>query len=146
MLLIFAHYPPFLRRQRVSNVNYEYKDIICAWLTSFSILLRASNKVLSLENKCWRFKKGFFFCLHCYISPHNLLSIWNMYQKTEWFDRSGLWSSSLCFKPLRRFTVPSSDFWNFFRSNYWGTEWVKIPDADWRQIIWVCNQAKPRLH
>lgn len=33
----------------------------------------------------------FYFC-------HNLLGVWDLYLKIRWFDKSGLRSSSLCFK------------------------------------------------
>ena len=92
--------------------DYGSKDTTYAWLSFFSILLHASNKVLSLQIECWQLQKAFslslFFCITFDTSPHNLSVVWDLSLKMRWFDRQGLRSSSLCFKSQE---VNSTGFW-----------------------------------
>ena len=97
--------------------DYGNKDTTCAWHTSFSILLDASNKVLSLQNECWQLQKAFslspsFFFFFFFVLPLILLPItfqlFGTCLKMKWFHRPGLRSSSLCFESQE---VYSTECW-----------------------------------
>ena len=95
--------------------DYGNKDTTCAWHTSFSILLDASNKVLSLQKECWQLQNAFslspsfffFFVLPLILLPITF-QLFGTCLKMKWFDRPGLRSSSLCFESQE---VYSTEFW-----------------------------------